>query len=195
MASNNKVSFLESLGVEGSILDKQMRHVGGMIIDLVNRTGQIGQDRAVAHSAPIIAELKTRLEAANGRVAQLEACLNAFKAGAAQTKADADARVAQHTSDLEARNVQMVNTVTETVEKMKRDAAARVATAETHAQACIDEHQDKTDSQIRQLSRDLELHRDMVGLARKLFQAAPVDQAKHVRRKAYRMGSTQTVST
>lgn len=63
-------------------------------------------------------------------------------------------------SDLEARNAQMVETVAETVEKLKRDAAARVATAETQA-----------DSQIRELSRDRDRHADMVGLARMLSQS------------------------
>ncbi|KAF5986041.1 hypothetical protein FBULB1_2605 [Fusarium bulbicola] len=93
--------------------------------------------------------------------------LRPSEAGAVRARADAEAHVARYTTGLEARNVQMVNTVTQTVEKMKRDAAARVAAAETHAQNCIDEHRNKTDSQIQQLSRDLERHIDMLGLARK----------------------------
>ncbi|PNP78878.1 hypothetical protein FNYG_07743 [Fusarium nygamai] len=167
MASNNRGASLESAGDDVSPFERQMSRIRNLVAELVNYSGQIVHDRAVAHSNPVIAELKARLEAANGRVAHLEARLKASEAGAARAKADAEAQIARYTSELEARNVQMVNTVVETVDKMKRDAAARVAAAETHAQECIDEYRDKTDSQIRQLSRDLERHVDMLGLARK----------------------------
>ncbi|KAF5543082.1 hypothetical protein FNAPI_9790 [Fusarium napiforme] len=167
MASNNTDASLESAGDDVSPFERQMSRIRNLIAELVNYSGQIVHDRAVAHSNPVIAELKARLEAANGRVAHLEARLKASEAGAARTKADAEAQIARYTSELEARNVQMVNTVVETVERMKRDAAARVAAAETHAQECIGEYRDKTDSRIRQLSRDLERQNDMLGLARK----------------------------
>ncbi|KAF5574180.1 hypothetical protein FPANT_11911 [Fusarium pseudoanthophilum] len=167
MASNNTGAPLESAGDDVSPFERQMSRIRNLVAELVNCSGQIVHDRAVARSNPVIAELKARLEAANGRVAHLEARLKASEAGTARAKADAEAQIARYTSELEARNVQMVNTVVETVDKMKRDAAARVAAAETHAQERIDDYRDKTDSQIRQLSRDLERHVDMLGLGRK----------------------------
>ncbi|KAF5964443.1 hypothetical protein FCOIX_13424 [Fusarium coicis] len=167
MASNKTRASLESAGDDVSPFERHRSRIRNLVAELVNYSCQIAHDRAVAHSNPVIAELKARLEAANGRVAHLEARLKASEAGAARAKADAEAQTARYTSELEARNVQMVNTVVETVNKMKRDAAARVAAAETHAQERIDEYRDKADSQIRQLSRDLERHVDMLGLARK----------------------------
>ncbi|KAF5586797.1 uncharacterized protein FSUBG_12008 [Fusarium subglutinans] len=167
MASNNRGASLESSEVYLSAFEQNMKRICSIVVDMVNRSGQFTEDKALAQSGPIIAELKTQLEAANGRVAHLEARLKASEAGATRARVDAEAHVARYTTNLEARNVHMVNTVTQTVEKMKRDAAARVAAAETHARSCIDEHRNKSDSQIQQLSRDLQRHIDMLGLARK----------------------------
>ncbi|KAG5743799.1 hypothetical protein H9Q69_005923 [Fusarium xylarioides] len=167
MASNNRSASLGSAGVDHSPFNQQLERIGEIVADMVDYGGQVVEDRTLAHFSPIIAELKTRLEAANGRVAHLEARLKASEAGATRARADAEAHIARYTTELEARNMQMVDTVSKTVEKMKMGAAARVAAAKTHAQDRIDECRDKTDSQIRQLSRDLERHIEMLGLARK----------------------------
>ncbi|EXK28049.1 hypothetical protein FOMG_15509 [Fusarium oxysporum f. sp. melonis 26406] len=153
MASNNRDPFLGSAGVGDSPFERHSRRIGNMVVDLMDYSGRIGEDRAHARSGPIIAELEARL--------------NASEAGAAQAKTDADVRIAQYTSDLETRNAQMVETVAETVERLKRDAAARVAAAESHAQDCIDDARDRAESQIRELSQDRDRHADMVGLGRK----------------------------
>ncbi|KAJ4037300.1 hypothetical protein NW756_005696 [Fusarium oxysporum] len=160
MASNNRDPFLGSAGVGDSPFERHARRIGNMVVDLMDYSGRIGEDRAHARSGPIIAELEARLNASEAGAARA-------RADVAQAKTDADVRIAQYTSDLETRNAQMVETVAETVERLKRDAAARVAAAETHAQDCINETRDETDSQIRQLSRDLDRHVDMLVLARK----------------------------
>ncbi|KAG7412018.1 hypothetical protein ACKAV7_008645 [Fusarium commune] len=160
MGSNDRDPLPRSIGVGDSPIEQRARRIGNMVADLVNFSGRMGEDRARSRSAPIIAELEARLNASEAGAARA-------RADVAQAKTDADARIAWYTSDLEARNAQMVETVSGTVEKMKRDAATRVAAAETHAQDCIDEYRDETDSQIRQLSRDLDRHVDMLGLARK----------------------------
>ncbi|KAL5620029.1 hypothetical protein FOBRF1_003275 [Fusarium oxysporum] len=160
MASNNMDPFLGSVGVGDSPFERHARRIGNMVVDLMDYSGRIGEDRAHARSGPIIAELEARLNASEAGAAWA-------RSDVAQAKTDADVRIAQYTSDLETRNAQMVETVAETVERLKRDAAARVAAAETHAQDCINETRDETDSQIRQLSRDLDRHVDMLGLARK----------------------------
>ncbi|KAJ4092572.1 hypothetical protein NW769_012565 [Fusarium oxysporum] len=163
MASNNRDPFLGSAGVGDCPFERHARRIGNMVVDLMDYSGRIGEDRAHARSGPIIAELEARLNASEAGAARA-------RADVAQAKTDADVRIAQYTSDLETRNAQMVETVAETVERLKRDAAARVAAAETHAQDCINETRDETDSQIRQLSRDLDRHVDMLVLARTLFQ-------------------------
>ncbi|EXL94725.1 hypothetical protein NOF04DRAFT_11309 [Fusarium oxysporum II5] len=160
MASNNRDPFLGSAGVGDSPFERHARRIGNMVVDLMDYSGRIGEDRAHARSGPIIAELEARLNASEAGAAWA-------RADVSQAKTDADVRIAQYTSDLETRNAQMVKTVAETVERLKRDAAARVAAAETHAQDCINETRYETDSQIRQLSRDLDRHVDMLGLARK----------------------------
>ncbi|KAJ4220111.1 hypothetical protein NW760_012031 [Fusarium oxysporum] len=158
MASNNRDPFLGSAGVGDCPFERHARRIGNMVVDLMDYSGRIGEDRAHARSGPIIAELEARLNASEAGAARA-------RADVAQAKTDADVRIAQYTSDLETRNAQMVETVAETVERLKRDAAARVAAAETHAQDCINETRDETDSQIRQLSRDLDRHVDMLVLA------------------------------
>jgi chromosome segregation ATPase len=149
-----------------------------MITGLVDENDRFREEGARSRSAPVIADLEARLKTSNDRVADLEARLKASEdrnaeaeAIVAQAKTYADAHIARYTSDLEVRNAQMVETVAETVEKLKRDAAARVAAAESNAQDCIYDARDEANSQIRQLSQDLDRHVDMLGLARTLFQS------------------------
>ncbi|RKK88479.1 hypothetical protein BFJ71_g12983 [Fusarium oxysporum] len=160
MASNNRDPFLGSAGVGDSPFERHARRIGNMVVDLMDYSGRIGEDRAHARSGPIIAELEARLNASEAGAARA-------RADVAQAKSDADVRIAQYTSDLETRNAQMVETVAETVERLKRDTAARVATAESHAQDSIDDARDRAESQIRELSQDRDRHADMVGLGRK----------------------------
>lgn len=221
MASNNRDPVVGSVDNNNSPIVQRAIAFGKAIPDLVKECERAGEARASSRLASKIdqqestiktlegwfklseennAELKECLTASEKQIACLRRLLTVSKKRTAEVEAkaqvDADARIAQHTSDLEARNAQMVETVAETVEKLKRDAAARVAAAETHSQDCIDEYRDKTDSQFRQLSRELDRHIDMLGLARIVFQSPlPNARTKHVRRKAYRMGSTQTVSS
>ncbi|RBA17693.1 hypothetical protein FPRO05_11408 [Fusarium proliferatum] len=192
MASNNRDPVVGSVDNDNSPIVQRAIAFGKAIPDLVKECERAGEARASSRLASKIdqqestiktlegwfklseennAELKECLTASEKQIACLRRLLTVSKKRTAEVKAkaqvDADARIAQHTSDLEARNAQMVETVAETVEKLKRDAAARVAAAETHSQDCIDEYRDNTDSQFRQLSRELDRHIDMLGLARK----------------------------
>ncbi|KAF5610867.1 uncharacterized protein FTJAE_14247 [Fusarium tjaetaba] len=161
MASNNsKDPVVGSVDHDNSPVMQKAIAIGKTIADLVQNGERSGEARAHSRLTP-------RINHQASHIKGLESRLKASEAGAARARADAETHIARYTTELEARNVQMVNTVVETVERMKRDAAARVAAAETHAQECIGEYRDKTDSQIRQLSRDLERHNDMLGLARK----------------------------
>ncbi|KAG4271307.1 hypothetical protein FPRO04_11069 [Fusarium proliferatum] len=195
MASNNRDPVVGSVGNDNSPIVQRAIAFGKAIPDLVKECERAGEARASSRLASKIdqqestiknlegwfklseenkAELKKRLTASEKQTAFLRGHLTISKkriaeadAKTAEATANADARIAQHTSDLEARNAQMLETVAETVEKLKRDAAARVAAAETHSQDRINECRDKTDSQIRKLSQELDRHIDMLGLARK----------------------------
>ncbi|KAF5660259.1 hypothetical protein FCIRC_12199 [Fusarium circinatum] len=167
MAFNNRDLVSGSVTGDASQIMQRATAVGQTVVDLVKESERYGEARAHRSLGSKIYDLRGRIDELT---LNLQACeednvdyREALKASEKRTaeaeakaKVDADARIAQHTSDIEARNAQMVETVAETVEKLKRDAAARVAAAETFA-----------DSQIRELSRDRDRNADMVGLARK----------------------------
>ncbi|KAF4487907.1 hypothetical protein FAGAP_11241 [Fusarium agapanthi] len=187
MAFSNKSPVIGSVNSDASQIMQRAIAVGQTVADLVKESERSGEARAHWRLDSKIYDLRGRIDDLK---LHLRACeeenadfREAFKASEKRTaeaeakaKIDADTRIAQHTSDLEARNAQMVEAVAETVEKLKRDAAARVAAAETHA-----------DSQIRELSRDRDRKADMVSLARK-HAAWGQHKLRLLLEKVYRMG-------
>jgi NACalpha-BTF3-like transcription factor len=170
MASSNRDPVVGSVDGDNSPIIQRAIAVGKTVADLVKESERSGEARARSRLASkmddircYINDLELVLKDCEDENDDLRKALQASEKRIAEAdgiaKIDADARMAQYTSDLQARNAQMVETVAETVEKLKRDAAARVAAAEAHA-----------DSQIRELSRDRDRNADMVGLARKLTQ-------------------------
>ncbi|KAF5695563.1 hypothetical protein FDENT_293 [Fusarium denticulatum] len=189
MASNNRDPFPgEGLGDDSPLIQRAIT-VGKTVADLVKESKRSGEASAhsrltsridlqvsvintlesrLRNSGDQNADLSKRLEAANKQVADLEESLKASQRRAAKTEAitneiqasvDRGMPIINHAAEL-------VSTITETVEKLKRDVVAGFAEAETHAQKCM-EFRDKTESQIRRLCRDLERHVEMLGLARK----------------------------
>ncbi|KAF5552937.1 hypothetical protein FPHYL_8847 [Fusarium phyllophilum] len=167
MASNNGNMSSRVVNVGGPHYDPDVRSIADNVDTMLKEREKLAEKRAHVHFSVTIADLESRLnnlkrdrQGYEYQNAWLREELKAWEKRAAEAEAkakvDADARIAQHTYDLQSRNAQMVETVAETVDKLKRDAAARVAAAEAHA-----------DSQVRELSRDRDRNADMVGLARK----------------------------
>ncbi|KAF5573772.1 hypothetical protein FPCIR_13853 [Fusarium pseudocircinatum] len=190
MTSNNRDLFPgEGLLGDDSPLIQRAIAVGKTVADLVKESKRSGEASAHSRLTSSIdlqdsvinalgsrlrdsedqnADLSKRLEAANKQVADLEESLKASQHRAAKAEAitngiqasvDRGTPIINHVAEL-------VSTIAETVEELKRNVAARLAETKTHAQKCK-ELRDKIESLIRRLYRERGRHVEMLGLARK----------------------------